>query len=80
VFYQKKWCEDFIERAIAAARTYQARKIAQTLLPVGERRDGFKYLAERKRILNGARLVSQADNVKQHAYTHENSSARLRRL
>ena len=66
-----RWCEDFIERAIAAARTYQARKIAQTLLPVGERRDDFKYSVERKRILNGERLVSQEDNVKQHAYTHE---------
>ena len=76
-----RWCEDFIERAIAAARTYQARKIAQMLLPVGERRDNFNYLVERKRILNGKRLVSQEDNVKQHAYTHENSSdCKLRRL
>ena len=66
-----RWCEDFVERAIAAARTYQAKKSAQALLPVGERRDDFKYSIERKRILNGERLVSQDDNVKQHAYTHE---------
>jgi len=66
-----RWCEDFLERAIAAARTYQARKMVQSLLPMGEQRHDFKYSVERKRILNGDRLVRPEDNVKQHAYTHE---------
>ncbi len=65
-----RWCEDFLERAIASARTYQARKMVQALLPMGEQRGDFKYSVERKRILNGDRLVRPEDNIKQHSHTH----------
>lgn len=64
-------CDQFQERAIAAARTYEARPSAQSLVPLGTVREDFNYSLERKRVLNSERIVKVEDNVKQHAYTHE---------
>jgi hypothetical protein len=63
--------QDFWERATAAARTYLAKPIAQTHLPIGQIQRDFNFSTERKRVLNAERLVSASDNVKQHAYTHQ---------
>lgn len=64
-------CDDFTNRAIAAARTYKRKPEATELVPVGQECSETNYSLERKRVLNNTRVVSAEDNVKQHAYTHE---------
>ncbi|OLP17842.1 hypothetical protein BST81_12310 [Leptolyngbya sp. 'hensonii'] len=64
-------CEEFRQRAIAAARTYKRRPSAQTLIPAGTMRQDFNHSLDRKRILNSQRIVRTEDNVKQHEYTHK---------
>jgi hypothetical protein len=64
-------CDDFADRAIAAARTYKSRPEAQAHVPLGMTKSDFNYSTERKRVLNSERLVKTEDNVKQHAYTHQ---------
>ncbi|MBD1913309.1 MULTISPECIES: hypothetical protein [unclassified Leptolyngbya] len=66
-----QFCDEFASRAIAAARTYKARPMAQALIPAGTVRQDFNVSLERKRVLNSERLVKIEDNVKQHAYTHQ---------
>lgn len=66
-----QFCDDFQERAIAAARTYRSRPSAQSFIPIGTVRDDFNHSLERKRILNSERIIKTEDNVKQHAYTHK---------
>lgn len=68
---QAHFCQDFVERAIAAARTYKSRPSAQSLIPVGTTRTDFNFSTERKRVLNAAAVVRPEDNVKQHEYTHK---------
>ncbi|KAF3890713.1 MULTISPECIES: hypothetical protein [Nostocales] len=62
---------DFMERAIAAARTYKRREVAKTLIPLGTTYTDFKYSIERKRVLNVTRNVTKEDNIKQHPNTHK---------
>ncbi|MDX2244429.1 MAG: hypothetical protein NW224_27460 [Leptolyngbyaceae cyanobacterium bins.302] len=64
-------CEDFVNRAIAATRTYKARPVAQAHIPAGTTKTDFNYSTERKRVLNSKRSVRKEDNVKQHEYTHK---------
>ncbi|GAB4476394.1 MAG: hypothetical protein OHK0037_38010 [Elainellaceae cyanobacterium] len=66
-----QFCDEFATRAIAAARTYKVRPVAQSLIPLGTVRSDFNHSTERKRVLNSDRLVKAEDNVKQHAYTHQ---------
>jgi hypothetical protein len=66
-----QFSDEFVQRAIAAARTYKIREVAKSLIPVGTIRDDFKYSIERKRVLNIKRVVTKEDNVKQHSYTHQ---------
>lgn len=66
-----QFCDEFVDRAIAAARTYKVRPVAQEHIPVGTSRSDFAYSVERKRVLNSQRLVRTEDNVKQHEYTHK---------
>lgn len=66
-----QFSEDFAQRAIAAARTYKTRTVAQEHIPQGTIRDDFNYSTERKRVLNMQRVVTKDDNVKQHAHTHK---------
>jgi hypothetical protein len=63
---------EFVYRTIAAARTFKRRPEAQTHITVGDTYTKFNYSTERKRILNADRVVTKDDNVKQHAYTHQN--------
>ena len=63
--------DEFVQRAIAAARTYKRREVAKSLIPLGTTRDDFKYSTERKRVLNVKRVVTKEDNVKQHSHTHK---------
>ena len=63
--------DQFVERALAAARTYKRRQEAQSHIPVGTTYNDFKYSLERKRVLNASRVVTKEDNVKQHAHTHK---------
>ena len=66
-----QFSDEFVQRAIAAARTYKSREQAKGLIPLGTVRDDFNYSTERKRVLNIKRVVTKDDNVKQHAYTHQ---------
>lgn len=66
-----QFADEFVPRAIAAARTYKTREVAQSLIPAGTCREDFNYSTERKRVLNMKRVVTKEDNVKQHAYTHQ---------
>lgn len=66
-----QFCDDLMQRAIAAARTYKRRKEAQSHIPLGTTRNDFKYSVDRKRVLNASRVVTKEDNVKQHAHTHQ---------
>jgi hypothetical protein len=68
---EAQFCDEFLARAIAAARTYQSRKEAQSHIPVGTSRNDFNYSTERKRVLNQTRVVRKEDDVKQHEYTHK---------
>jgi hypothetical protein len=67
-----QFCDDFAFRATAAARTYKTRAIAQSHIPAGTTKADFNFSTERKRVLNSERIVKTEDNVKQHAYTHQN--------
>lgn len=64
-------CQDFWERAIAAARTYQRDQQATTHIPLGQERQDFNFNLERKRILNSRRSVRDSDNIRQHPHTHQ---------
>lgn len=66
-----QFCDDFIDRAIAAARTYKARPTSQTLVPLGTAYSEFNHSTERKRVLNSERIIKTEDNVKQHPHTHQ---------
>ncbi|MBO3457181.1 hypothetical protein G7B40_037480 [Aetokthonos hydrillicola Thurmond2011] len=66
-----QFSEDFVERAIAAARTYKRRESAQSLIPLGSTYTNFNHSTERKRVLNATRNVSKEDNIKQHPNTHK---------
>ncbi|NEP00919.1 MAG: hypothetical protein F6K58_20100 [Symploca sp. SIO2E9] len=68
---EAQFCDNFTERAYAAARTYQTRQQAQSHIPLGTRRDDFNYSIERKRVLNQGRVVRKEDDIKQHEYTHK---------
>ncbi len=60
---------DFVDRAIAAARTYQGHP-PDALLP-GMLKTDLNYSIEKKRILNLEIQVKPEDNVRQHEYTHQ---------
>jgi hypothetical protein len=64
-------CADFLNRAIAAIRTYKTHATAQEYIPLGTMRDDFNYSLERKRVLNFVNKVGKEDNVKQHPHTHQ---------
>lgn len=66
-----RFCDEFVERAVAAARTYKIRPSAQAHVPLGTTRSDFNYSVERKRVLNMQRVVRKEDNVKQHSHTHK---------
>ena len=66
-----QFCDEFVSRAIAAARTYKSRPQAQAHIPLGTTREDLNLSLERKRVLNSEHIVKTEDNVKQHAYTHE---------
>jgi hypothetical protein len=68
---ETQFCDEFVLRAIAAARTYKARPVAQSHIPAGGTKADFNYSTERKRVLNSQRIIRTEDNVKQHEYTHK---------
>jgi len=68
---EAQFCDNFVERLFSTARTYAARPIAQSHIPVGQARDDFNYSIERKRVLNSERIVKTEDNIKQHSHTHK---------
>jgi hypothetical protein len=67
-----QFCDDFAYRATSAARTYKTRTIAQEYISLGSTKNDFNFSTERKRVLNSERIIKNEDNVKQHAYTHQN--------
>jgi hypothetical protein len=64
-------CDRFIERAIAATRTFKNRPEATKHIPVGAIKQDLNYSLNKKRVLNDSKLVRAEDNVKQHEYTHK---------
>lgn len=66
-----QFCDNFVERAIAAARTYKSHPDSQSIVPAGTTRSDFNFSIERKRVLNSERIIRTEDNVKQHSYTHQ---------
>lgn len=66
-----QFCDEFADRATAAARTYKARPVAQSHIPAGTLRNDFNFSIDRKRVLNSQRIIRTEDNVKQHEYTHK---------
>jgi hypothetical protein len=67
---QAQFCDNFVERAIAAARTYKSRPEAKDRISLGTVYKDFNYSLERKRVLNAVNVVRTEDNVKQHNHTH----------
>ncbi|MGD1949783.1 MAG: hypothetical protein ACFB14_09070 [Leptolyngbyaceae cyanobacterium] len=67
---EANFCENFAERAMAAARTYQNKTDIQAKLPHGQVFSEVNFSTEKKRVLNAVHKVTAADNVKQHEYTH----------
>jgi hypothetical protein len=68
---EAQFCDDFVDRTLAAARTYKSRPEAMTYVPLGTSRTDLNHSTERKRVLNSDRIVKTEDNIKQHAYTHQ---------
>jgi hypothetical protein len=66
-----EFASEFVQRTIAAARTYKRSSTAKSLIPPGSTYSDFKYSTERKRVLNARRIVTKEDNVKQHSHTHK---------
>lgn len=60
-------CEDFIERATAAARTFRRRPEAAMFLQVDQTSEELNFNTERKRIMDLHYEPSFDDNVKQHS-------------
>ncbi|MEL6334164.1 MAG: hypothetical protein AAFQ76_16410 [Cyanobacteria bacterium J06626_26] len=65
-----QFCENFVERALAAARTYQSKAEIRDLVPHGQEFSGVNFSTDKKRIFNASHKVTAEDNVKQHKYTH----------
>lgn len=63
--------DDFIERTLAAVRTYKNRPSAQSLITLGTVKKDLNFSLEKKRILNAVNVVKAEDNVKQHSHTHQ---------
>ncbi|NER82715.1 MAG: hypothetical protein F6K42_24800 [Leptolyngbya sp. SIO1D8] len=68
---QAQICQNFADRVVAAARTYQSRPAAKALVALGETRTDINHSTEKKRVLNLENIVTAADNVRQHEYTHK---------
>lgn len=68
---EAQFCDEFAFRAVAAARTYKARPVAQAHIPTGTTKSDFNFSTDRKRVLNSQRIIRTEDNVKQHEYTHK---------
>jgi hypothetical protein len=68
---QAQFGDEFVERAIAAVRTYKRKPTACQIIPQGTTKKDFNYSTDRKRVLNSQRIVRTEDNVKQHEYTHK---------
>lgn len=66
-----QFCQDFLQRSLAATRTYKANPNTKKLIPLGETKTDFNYSLEKKRLLNTINTVSDQDNIKQHPYTHK---------
>lgn len=66
-----QFCDRFLERAIAATRTFKSRPEATKHIPVGAIKQDLNYSLNKKRVLNDSKLVRAEDNVKQHEYTHQ---------
>jgi hypothetical protein len=66
-----QFCDEFLFRLQATARSYSSRPVATEHIALGELKTDFNFSTERKRMLNADRAVSTEDNVKQHAYTHQ---------
>lgn len=66
-----QFADEFVQRTIAAARTYKRYAIAQSLIPLNSTYTEFQYSTERKRVLNVTRNVTKEDNIKQHPHTHK---------
>jgi hypothetical protein len=67
---EAKLCENFVERVVAAVRTYKTRPDAQKYIPLGTTHKELNFSLEKKRVLNALNVVNSEDNVKQHSHTN----------
>ncbi|MDY6938459.1 MAG: hypothetical protein SWY16_12395 [Cyanobacteriota bacterium] len=66
-----QFCDEFVDRAFSAARTYKSRPEASAHIALNATYDDLNYSTERKRVLNSENIVTAEDNVKQHSHTHQ---------
>ena len=67
---EAKFCDLFLERTIAAARTYKRNPHACSQISLGSTKEDLNFSLEKKRVLNTVHSVTAEDNVKQHSHTH----------
>ena len=65
---ESQFSDNFVERTLAATRTYKNKPSAQQYIAIGSCKTDLNYSVERKRVLNNINVVSDDDNVKQHQY------------
>ena len=65
---EAKLAQDFNERLLAAARTFQHKPEAK-IWEIGHS-ESLTLNSQNKRVLNATNQVSEQDNVKQHPLTH----------
>ncbi|KFF41649.1 MAG: hypothetical protein JXR06_05065 [Candidatus Atelocyanobacterium thalassa] len=65
-----KFCDLFIERTVAAVRTYKRNSHICSQFSLGSIKKDLNFSLEKKRVLNTIHSVTVEDNVKQHSHTH----------
>ena len=67
-FQSVDFCEEFLVRAEAAARTWtrqHAREELMGIVPLGDVKKDFNFSTDRPRVLNFVNVVNDDDNIKQ---------------
>ena len=68
---EAKFCDLFIERTVASARTYKRNPNICSKISLGSTKKNLNFSLEKKRVLNTMVTVSAEDNVKQHSHTND---------
>ena len=68
---EAKFCDLFIDRTVASARTYKRNPNICSKISLGSTKKNLNFSLEKKRVLNTMVTVSAEDNVKQHSHTND---------